>query len=237
MNMRDTFFSRWSEDYDKVAKFGPAKVAMTRALDAGDRVRQQHAAVTGNKELTPLGRQNAMRKFLADTIAPDIRRTRKAVDVMRTGIEKTRARLQPKAPDPSNFAQAVLRSEYRTLLRGMKPGERAALLLQADVDPVMVAAVLEVPPGALMLPAEVRLHLVTAAIEKEFPGQLAALDQAEEVAGLLTAALQTTANTARLAAEMDDRSFAHFVDGSVGAKAAAIDAEVGSTFFGFAQAA
>jgi len=233
---RQNFESRWTENFDKLSWSAPAKFQMNRHLDMDDRVRAKRAELAGNPEISPVGRQNAIRKFIADEIAPDVRRGRKAVEAMSAKIAARRARIQPPPPDKNDAAGAILRSEYRQMLRQMSNGERVAFLMQND-DPVMAAAALEVPPRVLNLPNEVRQHLINTEIERSHPGALAALDDAEEMATLVKSTFDYAVNTTRNAVDMPEHAFTNFIDGSTGNKAAAIDQNVTSVFSSFADAA
>lgn len=108
----------------------PALTAITRALDAHTKFRTKAAEVAKDTHKTPLGKTDAMQKFVAEN-AHEIVRARKSVDAMRTKLTERRAKLMPAKADPSNVASAVMRMEMRQMLRGIKnPGERLRLLLE-----------------------------------------------------------------------------------------------------------
>jgi hypothetical protein len=194
--------SRWKAEWDGIERFTPAKTATVRALDFVDRVQETHAKIFGKPDpnLSPLGRSNKFREFLNGQ-AHEVRRARKAVETMGDEIGKWRASLQPPKPDPADMAGAILRAQMRDFVRGLRGGERIGVLLDPNADSVLHAAVLEAPNILSGITDDTRKHIVTAAIERAHPGQLAEIAQAEDVHAMVKAASSWAQMTAQKAAD------------------------------------
>jgi hypothetical protein len=112
------------------------------------------------------------------------------------------------------------------MLRTMKHHERIALLMAKDVDPEFHLAVVEAPNALTGVTDDIRQYVTQQVIERTHPGQLAAIEQAEEAIELLNAARGVAYNAARTAAEFpSDTAFTAFMEQSLGGRAKAIDAD------------
>src|SRR5882757_8243283 len=132
MNVRDVLMGRWKAQFDDVPRLKPVRAALYLALKAHEDVREHAAKVGKNANLSPLGRLDDVRGFISKTTAPVIQRTRTVAKSTRDDLTTWRARLQPKAADPKDFASAAMASEMRTHLRTMSKSAAAALLLNDD---------------------------------------------------------------------------------------------------------
>jgi hypothetical protein len=216
---------------------GPAKIELSRALDAEDAVRAEHAKINADPNLSALGRQDATRKFLTSAPAKQLVRAQRSVEAMKAKLAERRANLKPPAPDRTDASAAVLRSEMRTQLRGMKNGERMQLLLAPDADPTLVAAALEAPNFSTGITDQTRELLTNAVITKRYPGAIAEIEQAEDVVEMLTAAVQTTERTIYRAGDFpSEKAFGDFLTGAV-PTTAHIDAELNRNFSTLADVA
>lgn len=214
----------------------PAKIALTRTLAVYDDFRAQHTKIADNKNLSPIGRQDAMRKYVSEK-AHELHRARKSVETMRQKLTERRAKLAPAAPDKADMSAAILRSEMRTMLRGMSTGQRMALLLSPNPDPMLLQAVLEAPDFASGMNPQTRELVTAAVIEKTHPGALAAIEQVEEAIEVVNAATRVAFDTVRAAAEFPNEStLVSFVEQSIGATGA-IDADVDRSFSALAEIA
>lgn len=219
MSIRHTFADRWR--FDDVPRLRPIRAALDRALDLHDQIREEHGKIAGNANLSALGRQDAMRKYVAGR-APDVRRALQTISRFRGHLDAWRARLEPRRGDTNQ-----LRGEMRTFLRAMKSHERIKFLMGKQIDPDFHVAAVEVPNALSGIDDELRAYIVEQVIERMHPGQLAQLEQAHEAVDILDAATRVTLGTVRAAADFPDfKSFSDFVDGAIGAKAPAIDEAV-----------
>jgi hypothetical protein len=91
--VQDVLLSRWR--YDDIPRLQPIKTAMLRVLDVEKDVRERHGGIAKDANLSALGRQDALRKFIADKTAAEMHRARRTVESMRANLDKWRARLTP----------------------------------------------------------------------------------------------------------------------------------------------
>jgi hypothetical protein len=109
----------------------------------------------------------------------------------------------------------------------MKPHERIQLLMSKDVDPEFHLAAIEAPNALSGITDDLRSYAIAQMVERTSPGQLAAIEQAEEAIVLLNAAIGVTQITLRNAGNFpNDLVLTAFVDKAIEPRRAAIDAEV-----------
>jgi hypothetical protein len=218
---------------DGVPALEPAKIALVRTFAFQDEVRAERVKVEGNKNLSPIGRRDAMQKFVAEK-AHELHRARKTVDTMRAKLDERRAKLAPTAPDVTG---TIKRGEMRTMLRGMNIGQRMKLLTSLNPDPTWIQAVLEMPNEMSGIDPQTRELVMSAVVERAHPGALARIEQAEEAIVVVNAAVEVTFNTVRDAAEFPNNAvLSDFVTQSIGATAQ-LDAEISRGFEALAEIA
>lgn len=142
---------------------------------------------------------------------------KKSIETMRTRLAAERAKLvSALATDRADVSAAVLRSEMRQMLRGMKPLERVQLLLSEGCDSRMLAAVLEAPNISSGITEDVRAKVQHAAIENAHPGAADKLDDYDEAAALLDAAYQMARLTVHRACDFpSEKITGDFLDAAV----------------------
>src|SRR5712672_910629 len=117
-----------------------AKNAMGRLQIALDGVLSKHEANAAKTELSADGKRVANRAGLTDAFA-EILRSTKTVEVFNAKLNEWELRVRtPPAPDKSDLAAAILRSENRAVLRSRPAGERLGAAL---ADPSVLASALE----------------------------------------------------------------------------------------------
>lgn len=214
--LEETLASRWK--FDGIPGFSaPAKAALTKALDLNVALRAKHAQIAADDKLSPIGKQDAFRKHLAEN-AHQLVRARKAVDALKAKTAQYLASVQPKAPDKTDFAAAVTRSDYRQMLREMPIGKRMSLLLAPDADPTMLQAVLESPVNELSgINQETRRLVTQNAVERENPGATARIEKIRDAIELAEVATGAAFGTALKTAEFPNQHvFDSFIDQAVG---------------------
>lgn len=221
MNFRETILARWR--YDHVPSLAEIKFVLERVLDIQDVIRAEHTKVGANDRLTSLGRQDAMRAFIADKAAAELYRSRKTVETLRSRLEAWRERLAPPPLDKADAAGATMRVEIRNALRAMSPGARMNALMAEDADLFLLEAVLQAPDFLSGLDAKNRPEVAARYVERKHPDDVAAIEQADEAITVLAVATAVATNTARAAADFpDESSMTAFVDNAVKDKASAI---------------
>jgi hypothetical protein len=234
MDIVELIESRW-KPFAGRKEFEPLKQAVDHALTAHRSTRDRRAEISRDPDLSSEGRTKAMRKHVAD-LAPQLRHAKASIDAARQHLASRRAKMLPPAPDKSDVAGATLRSEFRAMLRPLPLAKKIDMLLNSDVDLMIVQAVLESPmlagiDGKMMqrkgVDVPLRDLVADRYAEKAYPGELAAIAEAEEAITVLGAATTTAIGTItaasgfRTSIEADE-----FIAGTIDAgKAAIIDRE------------
>jgi hypothetical protein len=210
---------------------GFARAEAVRVLNINDQIRAEHAQISADNKLSALGKQDAVRQVIVK-LAPQLVRAKHAIDTIKAKIVDRKSKMKPPAPDPVNAAAAVLRSELRAHVRALKPGERMQLLIPpsgAEVDPVLVAAVLESPWSA-GIDEHTREQLTNAALAKRYPTATAEIEQAENTIEVLDAATLVTERAIFAAGDFpSEKIFTDFIAGALPSMAH-IDAELNRSF-------
>lgn len=181
-----------------------------------DEFRAESEKIAKNDKLSPLGKREKVQEFVGKE-AHRVMRARRTLEKIETKFEAKRSALQPKAPDPTNLAAAVARSDLRSMLRGLPIGKRMELLLAPDADPVLLQAALELPGYASGMNDDTRKLVLERVIEREQPGALATIAREQEAIQVLRAATQVVTDTMRSVGEFpNDRVMNQFLQDAVG---------------------
>lgn len=225
MPFKTSILPRWKDSYDNIPRLQIARKLIDRASDTHDRIRAESVRLQEDKHLSALGRGDAMRKYATANVAPHMYRSRAALTSLRTGLDRWRARLeQVRAPDKTDAAGAILRGQIRDRLEKMKDGERLKLLAGPNADPLWVQAARESPRLAGLNDEALRI-VIEAQIEREHPGVLAQIEEADEAFALAEASYKIARSTVRSALDLPDNdSVETFFSESLGEKAASIAA-------------
>ena len=224
-HMRADFQRRWV--YDRYPHLKPAEAAMHRAFEARDNVIARTDTLMKDRTLSPFGRQAALKAYIEKFVAPEMRKVQTAVDSLRArnAVRRERVTAPPKF-DKGDAAAAQLRGEIRTMLRGMKPGERATHLLNKNADEKVVLAALEAPFLA-GIDDEMRDKLVTLRASAMFPGELKQIEVTDEAADMVHAANRIALMTLQRALDLPNESMAaEFVKAQTARIGGTLDANV-----------
>ena len=173
--LEESLMSRWN--FDGIPGFSiPAKAAFTKSLGLGLALRAKRAEIDDDRNLTPTGHQDKFLKHLADN-AHELVRARKTAEKLKTKLAQHVEKLAPVAPDKSDFAGAVMRSEFRSMLRSMDIKDRMAALHAPEADPELLRAVLEMPNVASAVNPHTREVVTNRVIERQNPGALAMVEK------------------------------------------------------------
>jgi hypothetical protein len=202
--------------YDNVPGLAPVRRAFNQALDVHQTFRTKAAEVAKDTHKTAIGKQDALRKYIGAE-AHRVVRARKTLEKAQSKLAEKRKALQPKAPDKTDVAAAVARSDLRGMLRGMPIGKRMGLLLADNADPMLLAAALELPNYASDINDETRRLVTERVIEREQPGALAKIEIESEALAMLAVANRVLENTARDVAEFPNNQILNdFLEKAVG---------------------
>jgi hypothetical protein len=182
------------------------------------------------------GKQDKIRKFVIEH-AHELVRARKSAETMKAKLKERRAKLLPPPPDKTDMAGAVMRSEMRAMMRGLNNGQRAALMLSPNADPMLLAAVLEAPDSMTGITDQIREQIHTNLIERNHPGALASLDVANDAIILVETAGRMATNAAIEAGKFpSDTVLSEFVNEAL-PDTRALDADIDRSFSSLAEVA
>ncbi|WP_426615244.1 hypothetical protein [Bradyrhizobium sp. McL0616] len=203
-----------------VASLKHVQSAFKVTLDAHKTLKKEAAEmvkkVAADNRLTPVGRREKMQEYVGKE-SHRVLRAQRTLAKIREQHEAQRVAIQPRAADRTDLVGAVARSDLRSMLRGMPIGKSMQLLLAPDADPILLAAVLELPNYASGINDETRRAVTERVIEREHPGALAALERDAEAVELLGVVTRVLEDTARDIGEFPNAKLLQaFVEQSVG---------------------
>lgn len=206
--------------FEGVARLRHVRSAFKATLDAHLTLKNEAADVAKNaaadNRLTAIGRREKMQEYVG-TNSHRVIRAQKTLSKIKEKHEAQRVAIQPRASDKTDLAGAVARSDLRGMLRDMPIGKAMQLLLAPDADPILHAAVLELPNYASGINDETRRAVTERVIEREHPGALAELERDAEAVELLGVAVRVLEDTARDIGEFPNAKLLNdFLSQSVG---------------------
>ncbi|MGK7058067.1 hypothetical protein AB4853_16520 [Bradyrhizobium sp. 1050_B9_N1_2] len=213
--LEETLIERMQR-FGSVAGLQHVRSAFNQALDTHKTFQKKGSDVSKDNRLTPVGRKEKLQEYVGKE-AHQVVRARRTLARIKEKHAAKYASLQPKSPDKTDVVAAVARSDLRSMLRGMPIGKSMQILLADDADPMLLAAVLELPNYASGINDETRRMVTERVIERDHPGALADLERDAEAIDLLDVAVRVAAGTARDIGEFpNDRLFDDFIEKSVG---------------------
>ena len=176
---------------------GRLRKAYMDALVIGEQLHADRERIQGDKNLTDIGKRDALAKSCARHAAA-LKRGRLAIEGAERGIAEQKEALRPKPADKTDVAGALRRQELRAWLRGLSVDERAEALKQPNAE--IVQAVVEMPAPVSGTNQAYYERMVAAAIENGNPGALdelakleSALETAKQAVGVAAAHVRDTA--------------------------------------------
>lgn len=217
--LEDTLTDRMKR-FDHIGSLKHVRSAFDAAINTHLTVRSSAQEVAAklakDNRLTPIGRKDKMHEHVSKD-AHKVMRVQKTLQKIREQHAQERASVQPKAPDRTDVAAAVARSDLRSMLRAMQMAKATQLLIGPQADAILQAAVLELPNYASGINDEIRRIVTEQVIEREHPGALAELEQKAEAIELLGVAVHVLEKTFREVAEFPNEKFLNdFIEKSVG---------------------
>jgi hypothetical protein len=173
-----------------------AKVAFDHALQVAADFETESLKVRADKKLTEAGQNEALKRFVAsDAMASRYQYAVKSTAALRAAIDARRAKLKPKAPDPTDAAGAAFHAEVRAMLRQESAGQRAKVLMADDADLRILEAALGAPNVMSGLNDDLRAKVADAYTRRVFPEDVKAIGAAEEALEALDTALSVCVST------------------------------------------
>lgn len=190
MSIADTLRERW-------AKAGDATLGLETIFENAIRFIEapasKKAELQNNDRLSDVAVAEDLRSFLAKGVVPELRRARQVIDDGKEALKQQRDKLSMPEIDRTDTVAVEHRKEARELLRGLSDGARTQLLLK-NPDPLLVAAVLELPNFFSGISPEIRQHVQAAYLEKHNAEHLTAIARRDEALSVLGAAVTVAAN-------------------------------------------
>jgi hypothetical protein len=121
----------------------PLRSSLAKALDIAEEFQGAIEFVSGNRDLSPEGRQKATQAHLRKAIR-DLRDARGPLNDLQAKLDAKRKAVAIPAFDPNDIVGFLRRQELRATLRTMDAGQRAMFLAN---DPAFADAMLEQPPA------------------------------------------------------------------------------------------
>jgi hypothetical protein len=215
MSISSQLKSRWRPEYDKHGVALAARAHFHAALDVAEQLTAKRAALAADTRWSPAGRA-AQLMTLATAEAGRVTKGARALAVARDQVRAQRAALLPTIADKTDVASAMLRKEYRDILRGQSLAEMTAMLFADDAPSILLESALEAS-SLLKIPAEMRDRLLETIVHRNPAG--AALAEQSAALDLLDTALRVGHEAVREAAGVAPHAFQKWI-----AEAAPIDA-------------
>ncbi len=194
-----TLQERWKPSHDA---FKPTFVS---AVGIVERINVRSREVNANTAWSDQGKADEMKKF-AGTQRAICRKVRSDLADAKAALQASRESLIPRSFDKSDVASAALRSEIRTFVRGMKPGERYAWLSDQK-DPTVITAMWESFPTLSGLDDRGRDVVTQNWLKANRPKEIAAIEERAEAIEVLDVAVNVASGAVFTAAgERGDRA-------------------------------
>ena len=120
-------------EYARHAAFGAIKPHLEKVIAAGESLAAKRAALAKDARLSDVGRAEQLRDIAA-LHAPAVAKTARMLKRARAANDEkeTQARWFPTVQNPADVAEALIRQEYRALLRTKTPAEAIAIVFSGD---------------------------------------------------------------------------------------------------------
>jgi hypothetical protein len=135
---------------------GKLERAFFTALDSVDALEDRKAAAAQSGKYTPEGIASDALEFAASKLAPQLKRARLAVDMVREELAAKRATLTLKPSDPADLAGQQRRLWKVDQLKKMSPSERNVFLARDDLDVELRQGILETADFSGALPSDLQ---------------------------------------------------------------------------------
>jgi hypothetical protein len=182
----------------KQMESNPLRSSLAKCLDISEEFKDQCEFVSGNRDLSPEGRQKAMQSNLRKAIR-DLRDARAPLNNLQEKVDTKRKAVSIPPFDPKDVVGFLRRQELRATLRTMDTGQRELTLN----DPAFADAMLEQPAvlsglflaedfkGTISAEIQRDRDIVAAAKQKRLAGMFGR--ELEEIAALETTIAESCA--------------------------------------------
>lgn len=223
-----TLHTRWKPEWSKEVTLISVARAFNTSLAAVEALMGKTAEMRATGKFSEQGLRDEIRNAaMADTV-PALKRASEAVERVRQDLAGQKARLAIPAPDVTNAAQAIVRSEMRQWLRTLPQSQAVQMLLSDTVDDRMLQAAFEAPPIMSGLTDEMRDTVQKRVVERKFGPELARVGALEEAVDVAQSAVGVALYQLRQEAEFgasDDRAFDAWMGEATSAAEAAEEAK------------
>ena len=188
--IHDELRKRWRTEWLDNSSLAPLANAFNSVLTSVNELTAKSDEMRAAGKFSASGLADEVREIAKKETVPTLKRAADSIAKAHLILNQRRANLSLPKTDPSNLAEAVLRSEMRTWLRSL-PDTRAMQMLCGDgVDERLLLAALEAPPAMSGLTSKMRETLEANLIERKHGASLAQLSDDEEAIQVAGAALK-----------------------------------------------
>ena len=210
VEMKKSMQARWKPEWSKELSLMPVAKAFNTSLSAVEALMSKSADMRATGKFSQQGLTDEIRGAAQAATVPVLRRASEAVERARNDLKQRRAALAVPKPDPTNVAEAIMRGEMRTWLRGLPQTQAVQALLNDAVDDRMLQAAFEAPAIMSGLTDQDRDMVQTRLVERRFGPELERVNELEEAVTVANSAVEIALYQLRQEAQFgagDDRAF------------------------------
>lgn len=171
---------RWQPEWHQDRALAPVGKAMHDALNAITALMAQKVTLKSSGRYSNSGLHDKVRAIAARETVPLLKKAASVVESARNEWRGRRSTIALPKPDPANLTEALLRSEMRTWLRGMRSTQAAQFLMAEEADERLLHAVLEAPSPMSGITQELRNAVEEHSIKRKYGNQLAHMEVQQE---------------------------------------------------------
>jgi len=184
-NIRISMLAEMTRRWKPTAATG--RLNLKALIESVEGLHHKHAEIREAGDLSDKGRQAETRRFATTTIVMAIAKAERSLAKAKAAVDKQKADLLPPAPDKTDVAGAVLRSDLRRHLLSLAPTERTALMM---TDSAYLLAAREAPGSLMGINAKTMAEFEARLIAEANPQATADIEAGEESLTAFSAVLR-----------------------------------------------
>jgi hypothetical protein len=185
------YLDRWQPGWSQKPELAALEQPLRSSLHAVEKLMSRAEELRASGKYSAQGLRDETRTLARRDTLPTLSMAQAAVELASQALAADRAKMTIPQADPADVAGAVRRGEMRSWFRTMGAAKAMQYLLSDDADDVMILAVMEGPAALSGLTEEMRGQVQGRFIEARHSGELARLEEMEEVITLTSAAIET----------------------------------------------
>lgn len=188
--IKKTLEGRWKPAWSVEVRLHPAARAYKTSLNAVTSLKIKANGLRHSGKFSETGLQEEVRAYAKAETVPALKQSAQLIEQIRTGLAERRAKLAIPTPDPTNAAQAMVRSEMRGWLRTLSGPQRMAALLAETADERMLQAAIEAPAIMSGLTEDDIEKVQANRLQVKHGPELARIDELSEAVDVAGSAVQ-----------------------------------------------